>query len=159
MFRFITVLASTASIAALGGCARLIVDERDRPYIEQIGSSVPGQTQAARQRLVEAHPEWPVNVQQAVIAGEIFEGMERGQVLAAWGMPRRIPYLMEPVDGETWAYERYTPEIHVQIQDSILEYVCCANESGFYNRDIPRGKFGYQLPSSVRREDLGEAPR
>ncbi len=60
-----------------------------------------------RHQIVEAHPDWPQDVREAVREGKIRPGMTAEQAQASWGPPaarrtRRTPGLVE----EIWGYGR-----------------------------------------------------
>jgi hypothetical protein len=58
-----------------------------------------------RQDILQAHPEWPPEVREAVLAGIIYPGMSRDMVQAAWGPPTRIYRRVGSAQRETWHYE------------------------------------------------------
>jgi hypothetical protein len=58
-----------------------------------------------RQGILQAHPEWPAEVREAVVAGIICAGMSPDMVRAAWGLPTRTSGRAGPGQRETWHYE------------------------------------------------------
>jgi hypothetical protein len=49
---------------------------------------------------------WPDDIRDAIRDGRVLDGMTREQVELAWGWPRTIEPLSNPVGGERWIYRR-----------------------------------------------------
>lgn len=61
---------------------------------------------ARRKEFVNRHPEWTEQVRQAVLVGNVLEGMTTDQVLASYGKPLEILKTPENSgrDHELWIY-------------------------------------------------------
>lgn len=59
-----------------------------------------------RKEFANRHPEWTEEVSQAVLAGNVLEGMTTDQVLASYGKPLEILKTLEKSgrDHELWLY-------------------------------------------------------
>jgi hypothetical protein len=58
-----------------------------------------------QQRILQAHPEWPPEMRDAVMAGIICAGMSPDMVRVAWGHPTRMSGRNGQSQRETWHYE------------------------------------------------------
>lgn len=106
----------------------------------------------ARDQIVANHPEWPETIREAVTSGEIYPGMTRAQVAAAWG--NGFVHSVRPVKfanrvrREKWGFD-CAPNIAVAffIDDSLIavRQYGPAGESVA----IPTGRFGTARPVRV----------
>jgi hypothetical protein len=62
--------------------------------------------------VAHAGGSWPADTREAVREGRVLSGMTREQVELAWGWPRTIESLSNPIGGERWVYRRRGYELY-----------------------------------------------
>ena len=68
--------------------------ERDRNYIYIYN---------LRSHIINLHPEWSTGVKDAILNGDVKDGMTKEQVQASWGLPKDIRVNLDK-SGELWHY-------------------------------------------------------
>lgn len=71
------------------------------------GCATTGSTNAKRSMYVDAHPELPEIMAEAILNGQIMVGMTYDMVQAAWGKPSRSEPVQEEDAVTNWIYGNY----------------------------------------------------
>lgn len=111
----------------LSGCATIGTASLDRmsdsKMYKKIGMAYVAiaDKEAMRKEFVDRYPEWPQDVKNAILQGEIIIGMTEGQVLASWGSPESVNRtIFKNHTREQWIYSQWPHFGYLYFDNGIL---------------------------------------
>ena len=79
-------------------------------------TGTPARAGAERKRYVEAHPDFPEDIKDALLQGTVAEGMTEEQLYASGGYPKRKKILTAPpASNEIFLYQDKVVYMHMGI--------------------------------------------